>query len=99
MENTKQKFISQSAGKEPNTEARISLANVNIQPFEEDESDDDQAVNNSSKISSVVQKLSKAMESDHSNSSKRQIDNIDVPPFEFAQANENTGEEQDFSMV
>jgi len=50
-------------------------------------------------MSSVVQKLSKAMESDHSNSSKRQIDNIDVPPFEFAQANENPGEEQDFTMA
>jgi hypothetical protein len=50
-------------------------------------------------MSSVVKKLSKAMESDHSNSSKRQIDNIDVPPFEYAQANENPGEEQDFSTV
>ena len=39
------------------------------------------------------------MESDHSNSSKRQIDNIDVPPFEFAPANENPGEEQEISMV
>lgn len=80
-------------------EVRAPEKNILVSPYQQPDSDEDQAARSMSKISSVVQKLSKAMASDDEGTTSSARKNEELNAVEFAAINEAYAEEDDITLV